>query len=140
MRCRPLVIHHRARDRAWHRARGRCACASLATNRTNLRLGRSRLAGTAERNWQPVFAIVKSWRTSMSKLILAFALFCAGLSLASAQSGHLGTSQEQQACSRDASRLCRKQLGDDASVQQCLQQNRRKLSSACLKVFQSHGQ
>jgi len=75
----------------------------------------------------------------MSKLILAFALYCAGLSLASAQSGHPGTPQEQQACSRDASRLCRKQLGDDASVQQCLQQNRRKLSSACLKVFQSHG-
>jgi hypothetical protein len=58
---------------------------------------------------------------------------------ASAQSGHLGTPQEQQACSRDASRLCRKQLGDDTSVQQCLQQNRTKLSAACKKVFASHG-
>jgi hypothetical protein len=30
-------------------------------------------------------------------------------------------------------------LGDDGAVQQCLQQNRAKLSSACQKVFQSHG-
>jgi len=76
----------------------------------------------------------------MSKLILAFAFFCTGLSLALAQSGHQGTPQEQQACTRDASRYCRKLLGDDASVQRCLQQNRQKLSAACLKVFQSHGQ
>ena len=76
----------------------------------------------------------------MSKLILAFALFCTGLSSALAQGGHSGTPQEQQACTRDASRYCRKQLGDDASVQRCLQQNRQKLSSACQKVFQSHGQ
>jgi hypothetical protein len=56
-----------------------------------------------------------------------------------AQGGHMGTPQEQKACSRDSSRLCRKQLGDDSAVQQCLQQNRAKLSSACQKVFQSHG-
>jgi hypothetical protein len=62
-----------------------------------------------------------------------------GLCCASAQSGHLGTPQEQKACSRDASRFCRKQLGDDSSVQQCLQQNRTKLSAACKKVFESHG-
>jgi hypothetical protein len=30
----------------------------------------------------------------------------------------------------------RKQLGDDMAVQQCLQQNRTMLSSACQKVFQ----
>jgi hypothetical protein len=76
----------------------------------------------------------------MSKLILAVAFVCTGLSLAFAQSGRPGTTQEQQACSRDASRFCRKQLGDDAAVQQCLQQNREKLSASCLKVFQSHGQ
>jgi hypothetical protein len=76
----------------------------------------------------------------MSKLILVFAFVCTGLSSASAQGGHPGTPQEQQACSRDASRFCRKQLGDDAAVQQCLQQNRQKLSSPCQKVFQSHGQ
>jgi len=76
----------------------------------------------------------------MSKLVLAVALFFTGLSLALAQSGRPGTPQEQQACTRDASRFCRQQLGDDASVQQCLRQHRQKLSSACQKVFQSRGQ
>jgi hypothetical protein len=75
----------------------------------------------------------------MSKLILVFAFVCTDLSLAFAQGGQ-GTPQEQKACSRDASRFCRKQLDNDAAVQQCLQQNRQKLSSACQKVFQSHGQ
>ena len=69
---------------------------------------------------------------------LALALLCAGQSVSFAQ-GHAGTPTEQQACSRDASRLCRKQLGDDGAVQGCLQQNRAKLSASCQKVFQSHG-
>ena len=51
----------------------------------------------------------------------------------------MGTPQEQKACSRDASRFCREQLSDDMAVQQCLQQNRAKLSRGCHKVFQSHG-
>jgi hypothetical protein len=75
----------------------------------------------------------------ISKLALVLVLLCAGESSSFAQSGHQGTPQEQQACSRDESRLCRKQLGDDGTVQQCLQQNRTRLSSACQKVFQSHG-
>jgi len=51
-----------------------------------------------------------------------------------------GTPQERSACSRDASRLCRKQLGDgDGAVQQCLQQHRTQLGGACRKVFESHG-
>ncbi|RXH29394.1 MULTISPECIES: hypothetical protein [Bradyrhizobium] len=53
--------------------------------------------------------------------------------------GHMGSPQEQQACSRDASRLCRKDLGNDGAVQSCLQANRAKLSKSCSKVFQSHG-
>ncbi|MBR1087871.1 hypothetical protein JQ621_10405 [Bradyrhizobium manausense] len=53
--------------------------------------------------------------------------------------GHMGTQQEQQACSRDASRLCRKELGNDGAVQGCLQTNRAKLSRSCSKVFESHG-
>jgi hypothetical protein len=57
---------------------------------------------------------------------------------ASAQ-GHMGTPQEQKACNRDASRFCRKDLGNDSAVQSCLQANRAKLSPACSKVFQSHG-
>jgi hypothetical protein len=53
--------------------------------------------------------------------------------------GHMGTQQEQNACSRDASRFCRKDLGNDGAVQSCLQANRAKLSKSCSKVFQSHG-
>jgi hypothetical protein len=52
---------------------------------------------------------------------------------------HMGTPQEQAACKRDASRFCRQQLNDDSAVQQCLQQNRARLSKACQKVFASHG-
>lgn len=63
-----------------------------------------------------------------------------GLSSAPAVAqGHMGTPQEQNACSRDASRLCRKELGNDNAVQSCLQANRSKLSRSCSKVFQSHG-
>ena len=53
--------------------------------------------------------------------------------------GHMGTPQEQNACSRDASRFCRKDLGNDGAVQTCLQQNRSRLSASCRKVFESHG-
>ena len=48
--------------------------------------------------------------------------------------GHMGTPQEQS-----ASRLCRKDLGNDGAVQSCLQANRAKLSRSCSKVFESHG-
>jgi hypothetical protein len=53
--------------------------------------------------------------------------------------GHMGTPQEQNACSRDAQRFCRKELGNDGAVQGCLQANRGKLSRSCRKVFESHG-
>lgn len=75
----------------------------------------------------------------MPRLPFIILFLTMGLCYASAQGGHPGSSQEQKACSRDASRFCRTQLGDDSSVQQCLQQNRTKLSAACKKVFESHG-
>lgn len=56
-----------------------------------------------------------------------------------AQAQHMGSKQEQSACSRDAQRFCRKDLGDDNAVQQCLQTKRASLSSSCKKVFASHG-
>jgi hypothetical protein len=44
-------------------------------------------------------------------------------------------SAQQQACSRDVSRNCRKQMNDgDLAIYQCLQQNQNKLSPACRKV------
>jgi hypothetical protein len=52
---------------------------------------------------------------------------------------HAGTKQERAACSRDASRFCRKDLGDDNAVQQCLQMKRASLNSSCKRVFESHG-
>jgi hypothetical protein len=75
----------------------------------------------------------------MSRLPIIFLFLSAGLCSASAQDDRPGTPQEQQVCSRDASRFCRKQLGDDKAVQQCLQENLAKLSEACKKVFESHG-
>jgi hypothetical protein len=77
--------------------------------------------------------------TSMSRFPFVVLFLSVGLCSAWAQSGHPGTPQEQQACSRDASRFCRKQLGDDTAVQHCLQQHRAKLSAPCKKVFESHG-
>jgi hypothetical protein len=54
--------------------------------------------------------------------------------------GEKGTPFERETCSRDASRLCRKQLADgDNAVQQCLQQHRERLGAACRKAFQDHG-
>ena len=74
----------------------------------------------------------------MRSIVVVLVVFLAETSLSYAQ-GNMGTPQEQQACRRDAQRFCRPQLGDDGAVQQCLQQNRTKLSKRCQKVFASHG-
>jgi hypothetical protein len=74
----------------------------------------------------------------MRSTILILVLLLAETPVSFAQ-GHMGTPQEQQACRRDAQRFCRQQLGNDGAVQQCLQQNRTKLSKSCQKVFASHG-
>jgi hypothetical protein len=73
----------------------------------------------------------------MKKSVLVFIFVLSASPLAFAQ--HAGSPQEQQACSRDASRFCRKFLGDDGAVQACLQQNRTRLSASCQRVFGSHG-
>lgn len=68
--------------------------------------------------------------------------FCLMISFAAggtALAQHAGTPQEQSACTRDASRFCRKDLGDDGAVQGCLQMHRAHLSRTCKKVFESHG-
>ena len=75
----------------------------------------------------------------MRNALLIVTLLLTGSTASFAQGEHKGTPQEQQACSRDSQRFCRKHMGDDTAVQQCLQQNRTKLSSACQKVFRSHG-
>jgi hypothetical protein len=73
-------------------------------------------------------------------ILLLTTLILADVAVAPAWAqGHAGTAQEQNACSRDASRLCRKEMGNDGAVQACLQAHRTKLSSSCRKVFESHG-
>jgi len=73
----------------------------------------------------------------MTRLTLALMLLVANMPLALAQHG--GTPREQNACTRDAQRFCRKDLGNDGAVQACLQQHRSRLSASCRKVFESHG-
>ncbi|WP_315812825.1 MULTISPECIES: hypothetical protein [unclassified Bradyrhizobium] len=73
----------------------------------------------------------------MKKLIFAVAVSLSVLP--SFALAHMGTPQEQKACAPDAKRFCRTQLGDDFGVQNCLTQNRAKLSKRCAAVFQSHG-
>ncbi|HXN67377.1 MAG TPA: hypothetical protein VN926_06930 [Bradyrhizobium sp.] len=52
-----------------------------------------------------------------------------------------GTDQEQEACSRDVQRLCRKLMDQgDFTILACLKENRPKLSPACRYVLVSHGQ
>jgi hypothetical protein len=75
----------------------------------------------------------------MRTLTIAFLLLLTQAYVAHAQGGHAGTQQEQQACTRDASRFCRSLLGNDGAVQNCLQQNRARLSRACRAVFEAHG-
>lgn len=74
-------------------------------------------------------------RISTIALCLATCVAANGLALAQ----HTGSQAEQSACSRDASRFCRKDLGNDGAVQSCLQKNRSSLSASCRKVFESHG-
>ena len=75
----------------------------------------------------------------MSRVVLTISVLALGCCNALAEVPN-GTPQERSACSRDASRLCRKQMADgDNAVQQCLQQKRDQLGRACRKVFQDHG-
>ena len=46
---------------------------------------------------------------------------------------------QEKACSRDVSRHCRKLMNDgDFAIQQCLLQNREKLSPGCRKMVEGH--
>ncbi|MGY3441084.1 hypothetical protein ACVW17_001085 [Bradyrhizobium sp. USDA 4473] len=74
-------------------------------------------------------------RYSSIAVICAVAVMNSGAAVAQ----HAGTKSEQSACSRDAQRFCRKDLGNDGAVQNCLQTNRDSLSRSCKKVFESHG-
>jgi hypothetical protein len=52
-----------------------------------------------------------------------------------------GKASEQQLCSGDVSRLCRKFIADgDFAILGCLKQKRRSLSSGCKRVLRDNGQ
>jgi hypothetical protein len=65
-------------------------------------------------------------------------------SVALAQSGNRGkasgTADEQNACFRDANRLCADAIPDQFKVLACLQQHRKRLSKSCAKVLEENGQ
>jgi hypothetical protein len=75
-------------------------------------------------------------------LALFAALSLAFVVTAEAQhQGRSGTKQEQEACTRDVTRFCRKVMDQgDFVILSCLQQNRAKLTKSCQRVLASHGQ
>ena len=82
-------------------------------------------------------------RSIMSKYFLGavlglILLFDAGATESFAKSGN---PTEQQRCTGDVSRFCRKFIADgDFAVLGCLKQNRRFISSGCRKVLRENGQ
>ena len=78
---------------------------------------------------------MKVWRL-IAGVPVVLALYGAS---ASAQQG---TPQEQQACRRDSIKFCREEssANDTFRVLACLKDNRAKISKACQKVLESHGQ
>jgi Cysteine rich repeat len=75
----------------------------------------------------------------MHKLVLALVLVSVQVSTNAL--AHSGSEQEQQACTRDVQRFCRKLMDQgDFTILACLKDNRPKLSSACRDVLVSHGQ
>jgi hypothetical protein len=54
---------------------------------------------------------------------------------------HSGSEQEEEACTPDVHRFCRKLMDQsDLTILMCLKENRAKLSHACVDVLVSHGQ
>jgi hypothetical protein len=75
---------------------------------------------------------------TLSALILSVALVPAA---ALAQNNNRGSEQEQSACRKDVTRLCKAVLDQgDFAVLDCLKANRPKISKACNQVLVSHGQ
>jgi hypothetical protein len=75
----------------------------------------------------------------MKKTFLALTLLAVAASTGAL--AHSGTKQEEEACTRDVQRFCRKLMGQgDFTILACLKENRPKLSSACRNVLVSHGQ
>jgi hypothetical protein len=75
----------------------------------------------------------------MHKFLLAVILLSVPASTGAL--AHSGTDQEEQACTRDVQRFCRKLMDQgDLTILACLKDNRPKFSPACRYVLVSHGQ
>jgi hypothetical protein len=75
----------------------------------------------------------------MHKFVLTLILLSVPVSTGAL--AHSGTDQEQQACTRDVQRFCRKLMDQgDFTILGCLKENRQKLSVACRDVLVRHGQ
>ena len=75
----------------------------------------------------------------MHKFYLALILLAVPAS--TAVLAHSGTEQDEQSCTRDVQRFCRKRMDQgDFTILACLKENRLKLSPACRHVLVSHGQ
>jgi hypothetical protein len=75
----------------------------------------------------------------MQKFFMALILLSAPASTGAL--AHSGSEQEQQACTRDVQRFCRKLVDQgDFTILACLKENRPKLSPACRGVLVGHGQ
>ena len=75
----------------------------------------------------------------MHKFVLTLILLSVPVSTGAL--AHSGTDQEQQACTRDVQRFCRKLMDQgDFTILACLKENRPKLTPACRYVLVSHGQ
>ena len=68
-------------------------------------------------------------------LMVSVAVFAASEALAQDRA------QSENACGRDASRVCKKVINDgDMAILGCLKENRARLRPACVKHLQEHGQ
>jgi len=80
---------------------------------------------------------------TLATAIFFSALFLSAVFLASAAmaQNQVGphSAKDEDACDRDAHRLCKEAIPDQMRVLSCLQTNRQKLSKACQVVLQSHG-
>ena len=75
----------------------------------------------------------------MKKFFLA--LILSSVPVSTGALAHSGTDQEQQACTHDVQRFCRKLVDQgDFTILACLKENRPKISAACRNVLVSHGQ
>ena len=75
----------------------------------------------------------------MQKFFMALILLSVPVSTVAL--AHSGSDQEQQACTRDVQRFCRKLVDQgDFTILACLKENRPKLTPACRYVLVSHGQ